>query len=145
MKRPGGKPSSFLFKGFYEYSYKLGRRRAKKPGDLTPARCLLLGFWALCIRNSLTKLTTREVGKHTVVSKHPPNHGFCANTMIFRLKIWNQNSRANHEMSAIAWMKLCVSGSWCLHTNSERYLKRSGLASHGKTREVDVCRHLCML
>ena len=58
----------------------------KKPGDLARAKCFSLGFWALCVRNSLAKLTTRELGKHRVVSKHPLKPLFCAHTMIFRLR-----------------------------------------------------------
>ena len=35
------------------------------------ARSFSLGLLAHCAWNSLTKLTTRELGKHRVVSKHP--------------------------------------------------------------------------
>ena len=80
-------------------------------------------FCALCVRHSVAELTTREVGKHRVVSQHPlKTVALCTYDDISPkdLEI-NQNSRTNHEMSAIAWMKSCVNGSWYLHTNSERY------------------------
>ena len=46
-------------------------------------------------------------------------------------------------MSAIAWMKSYVSGSWYLHTNSERYLKGIGLAwedeGSGTSAAISLC------
>ena len=73
-------------------------------------------------QNSVARLTTRELGKHRVVSKHPQKLLFCTHTVIFGLTIWKSEQHDELEMSAIASMKFCVSGSWYLHTNSKRYL-----------------------
>ena len=39
-------------------------------------------------QNSVARLTTRELGKHRVVSKHPQKPMFCTHTVIFGPKIW---------------------------------------------------------
>ena len=71
-----------------------------------------LGFWAHCVWNSVAKLTAREVGKHRVVSKHPLNPLFCGTYDDIAPEHGNPSSRTNHEMSALAWMNSCLSGSW---------------------------------
>ena len=39
-------------------------------------------------QNSVARLTTRELGKHRAVSKHPQKPSFCTHTVILGLKIW---------------------------------------------------------
>ena len=74
-------------------------------------------------QNSVARLTTRELGKHRVVSLHPQKLLlFCTHTVIFGQKIGKSEQHDELEMSAMASMKFCVSGSWYLHTNSKRYL-----------------------
>ena len=69
--------------------YRVYRRSQahKKPGDLKHATCFSLGFWARCARNSMAKPTTRELGRHGLVLKHPLKPTFSAHAITFRLKI----------------------------------------------------------
>ena len=68
--------------------------------------------------------------------KRPLKPLFCAHTMIFGLKIWK--SEQQDELGSVSHSLNEVLRKWqlqYLHSNSERYLKRSRLASQGKTRE----------
>ena len=57
------------------------------------AKCFSFGFWALRVRSSVARLTTRELGKHRVVSKHPQKPLFCAHTMIFGQNLWKSEQQ----------------------------------------------------
>ena len=88
-------------------------------------------------QNSVARLTTRELGKHRV-SKHPQKSLFCTHTVIFGLKIWK--SEQHDELGNVSHSPNEVLRKWQLvppHELKEvsRYLKRSGLASHGTTSE----------
>ena len=89
-------------------------------------------------QNSVARLTTRELGKHRVVSKHPQKPLFCTHTVIFGLKIWKSEQHdelgnVSHSLNEVLRKRQLVPPHELKEVS--RYLKRSGLASHGTTRE----------
>ena len=52
------------------------------------AACFSMGFWAVRLRNYVARLTTGELAKHRLVSKHPRKLEVCAHMITSGLKIW---------------------------------------------------------
>ena len=50
------------------------------------AACFSMGFWAVRLRNYVARLTTGELAKHRLVSKHPRKLEVCAHMITSGLK-----------------------------------------------------------
>ena len=102
-------------------------------------------------QNSVARLTTRELGKHRVVSKHPQKPLFCTHTVIFGLKIWKSEQHdelgnVSHSLNEVLRKRQLVPPHELKEVS--RYVKEIwiGLAWDDEGRESwDVCRHQFVL
>ena len=61
-------------------------------------------------QNSVARLTTRELGKHSAVSKYPQKPLFCTHTVIYGLKIWKseQHDELGNVSHSLNWVDVIM-------------------------------------